>query len=389
MSEQLNLEDVAGYLEENLPAYLADLETIVNIDSGTFDKEGVDRVGAELRERYRGLDAAIEVHPSVTHGDNVSVELEGDGRGTVLLIGHLDTVYAAGTTLTRPFTVRDSRAYGPGVADMKSGDLSILYALRCLRALGFSAFRRILVVHNSDEEIGSPGSRELIRRAAGAADAVLVLEAGRENGNIVSARKGIADCRLHVTGRSAHAGVNHELGRSAILELAHLVVGLEGLNGQVRGATLNVGRVDAGERINVVPDQAFAHFEIRAFQTESLERMLRLAQEVVDRRTIPDTAATLQVSIEHYPMHKSRESQRLVDLAQRLSRQIGFEVRDVATGGASDGNTAAAAGRPVLDGLGPIGGRAHSPDEFLEIASIVPRTALLTGLIAAIGDGAW
>ncbi len=272
---------------------------------------------------------------------------------------------------------------------MKSGDLSIVYALQALMAQDCLPFRRVTVVHNSDEEVGSPTSREFIRTEAGLADAVLVLEAGRENGDIVSARKGIADGRLHVYGRSAHAGVNHTRGRSAILELAHLIVALERLNGTLPGVTLNVGRVEAPGRVNVVPDQAFAHFEVRAFDAKNLEQALKRVDELVQQRTIEGTRAELELSIEHYPMHRSPESKRLVLLAQSLAGRIGFQLRDTRTGGASDGNTAAAAGRPVLDGLGPVGGQAHSPDEYIDIRSIVPRTGLLTGLIAAVGSGDW
>jgi glutamate carboxypeptidase len=270
---------------------------------------------------------------------------------------------------------------------MKSGDLSILYSLRALQEQGFNGFGQVTVVHNSDEEVGSPSSRDLIRERAEEADAVLVLEAGRENGNVVSSRKGVVDFRLHVRGQSAHAGVNHARGRSAALELAHLVVALEGLNGTIPGATLNVGRIEAGERPNVVPDYAFAHFEARAFELSHLHQMIDAVQRVSEQRTVSDTSADLEISIDHLPMPPSEGSAHLLRLAQSLARQLGFSVEGVATGGASDGNTAAAAGRPVLDGLGPVGGQAHSPHEYLDVPSIVPRTALLAGLIATLGSG--
>lgn len=389
MTRELDLEAAVWILEDILPEYLEDLELLVNMDSGTFEKQGVDRVGEALRTRYAALGGELQIHPNDSYGDNFMVSFHGTGSGNVLLIGHTDTVYPPGTAARRPFRVANGRAYGPGVADMKSGDLSIVYALRALSAQACDVFARITVVHNSDEEIGSPGSRDLIRAQSALADAVFVLEPGRENGAVVSARKGIADCRLHVHGQSAHAGINRLRGVSAAVELAHLVVALEGLNGTVPDATLNVGVMEAGGRVNVVPDHAFAHFEVRAFDTPSLQAMLEAVERTVETRTLPGTRVEFESSIEHYPMHKSAESERLVALAKSLSARLGFEIEDVATGGASDGNTAAAAGRPVLDGLGPIGGRAHSPDEYTEIASVVPRTALLTGLIAAVGSGGW
>jgi glutamate carboxypeptidase len=362
---------------------------LVNTDSGTFDKSGVDAVSHALRGRYAALGCEIRVYPNDVYGDSFAASLTGSGRAKLLLIGHTDTVFPDGTAGSRPFRIEGGRAYGPGVADMKSGDLAIVYALSALQTQGCDTFARLTVFHNSDEEIGSPSSRELIRAEAERADAVLVLEPGRENGAIVSARKGVANCRLTVTGQAAHAGVNRERGVSAAVELAHLVVALEGLNGSVPGATLNVGRMEAGDRVNVVPDHAFAHFEVRAFKKEHLETMLERVTATVERRTLPGTTAQLDLSIEHYPMHKSAESERLVSLAKSVAARLGFDITDVATGGASDGNTAAAAGRPVLDGLGPIGGRAHSPQEYMEIASAVPRTALLAGLVSAIGNGGW
>jgi glutamate carboxypeptidase len=382
MTDNFDLLRAAEWLEVERPRFLRELETLVNIDSGTFDKVGVDAVGALLRERYQSLGATIDVMADEFYGDTFVARLEGQGTARILLLGHMDTVYPTGTVQERPFRIDDGRGYGPGAADMKSGDLAIVYAIEALQAQGFDDFRSITVLHNSDEEVGSPSSRDAIRRESEVADVVYVLEAGRENGDIVSARKGIADFKLHVTGRSAHAGVNRERGCSAALELSHLVVALEGINGQVPGASLNVGRVEAGHRPNVVPDQGFAHFEARAFDAPALEEVIRRVQSVVEKRTVNGTSAEVAVSVEHYPMHKSETTARLVRLAQELGQTLGLRLKDTSTGGASDGNTAASAGRPVLDGLGPVGGSAHSPGEYVLISSIAPRTALLAGLIA-------
>jgi glutamate carboxypeptidase len=380
----LDLAAALAQLEGTLPAYLDDLRALVSIDSGTFDKAGVDAVTGWLVERYDRLGADLSWHPSAEFGDTAVARLHGGGTGHVLLMGHTDTVYPLGTAEERPFTLDGTHARGPGSADMKAGDLSIVYALETLLELAPEDVGHVTVVHNSDEEIGSPSSKEIIRELSHEADAVFVLEAGRENGDIVSARKGILDGRLEVRGVAAHAGVNPERGRNAILELSHIVVALQGLNGQIPGVTLNVGHVSAGRRPNVVPDHAFAHFEVRAFERERLEEAMRRVQETVARRTVPETEAEVTLTVEHWPMQKTEASDRLVRLASKLGAAVGVEVRDVATGGASDGNTAAAAGRPVLDGLGPIGGGAHSLNEYVLVSSIAPRTALLAGLIAAI-----
>lgn len=387
MAPTIDVRNCARRLESLLPRYLADLQTLVDIDSGTFDKAGNDAVIALLRQRYEALGGECRLSPLADRGDVLTVRLDRGGSHRVLLLGHTDTVYAAGTAARRPFRIDGSRAFGPGVADMKGGDLSICYALEALLSDGQSDIGDITVLHNTDEEVGSPDSRELISKCSAEADAVLVLEPGRENGDIVSARKGIASIEITVHGRSAHAGVNHERGRSAALELAHLLIGLEGLNGSIPGVTVNVGKIEGGERANVVPDHATALGEARAVDRASLDQIVQSIAERVRQRTVADTEAELRIEIEHFPMHRSEETARLVRLAQSLASQLDIDLNDTATGGASDGNTAAQLGRPVLDGLGPVGGAAHSPDEYLLVPSVVPRTAILAGLIATIGRG--
>lgn len=376
-------------LRDALPRYLTDLQHLVDIDSGSFDVAGVNQVAGILADRYRRLGAEVNVLPGQEQGDIVLARLPGIGRGKVLLIGHTDTVFGQGTAAERPFRIEGDRAFGPGVSDMKAGDLAMVYALEALQQLGFTDFGQITVLHNPDEEIGSPSSRELIREESLAADAVLVLEPGRENGNIVSARKGIVTLELAVQGVAAHAGVNKARGRSAAVELAALVLALEGLNGSLPDTTVNIGVMEAGTRANVVPERGFARGETRAFAAENLQEIVRRAQDLVAHRTVEGTEARLTAEFEHYPMEKSARSQDLVTLAQRLASELGFQVQDEATGGASDGNTAARAGKPVLDGLGPVGGQAHSPWEYIEIPSIVPRLSLLSLLIGAIGSGRW
>lgn len=371
-------------LEELLPRYLEDLTALVEMDSSTFDKPGNDLVIGTLRRHYERIGATtLETYTDDEFGDRLVAGFAGQGSGNILLVGHTDTVYPTGTVEVRGLHVVGDRLVGPGTADMKAGDLAIVYALQMLLAHGWSDFGRIEVLHNTDEEVGSGHSRELIRERALEADAVFVLEAGRENGNIVSARKGIADFQISVRGRSAHAGVNHDRGRSALLEMAHLVVALEAMNHTLPGVTVNVGKFQAGERPNVVPDSAFAHAEVRAPEREALLAAVERVEQLIRQRTVPGTEASVLTRVAHYPMQRSDVSRRLVETAQRVARQLGFEVNDCATGGASDGNTASAAGRPVLDGLGPIGGATHSPDEWISISSIAPRTALLAGLIAA------
>jgi glutamate carboxypeptidase len=277
---------------------------------------------------------------------------------------------------------------------MKAGLLAGLGALEALRDLaggeGASGpaalpFERIVFLANPDEEIGSPSSTSHVRRLAAESDVALVLECARANGDIVSSRKGTLDLRLTVRGRAAHAGVEPEKGRSAIVEAARLVRELHALNGRWPGVTLNVGRIEGGTRPNVVPERCVLGLDVRAVARADQERALKVVRELAATPTVPDTTVEVEELGQHRPMEKLERSARLVEHAVGLAGRLGFELRDAATGGASDANTTSGMGVPTLDGLGPVGGNDHAPDEYLEVDSIVPRTTLLAGLILAIG----
>jgi len=371
-------------IQPRLDAFLRDLAELSGIDCGTYDKAGVDAAGRAMQAKLEGIGLTVERHDGGALGDTLVARGRGRGRARVLLIGHLDTVYAAGWPAAHPFAIAGDTARGPGTADMKAGLLAGLYALDALRAAGFDEYDELAFILNSDEEIGSPSSKELIAREARGRDAVLVLEAGRANGDIVSARKGSAHFDLHVTGRAAHAGVEPEKGRSAVLELAHLVVALHALNGAIPGATVNVGVVEGGTRRNVVAAEARALIDVRARDGAGLDGVIAVIRAVVAARTVPDTVATLEGDVTHLPMEKTAVSERLVEWCRTTARTAGFDVADTATGGGSDGNTTAALGVPTLDGLGPVGGAAHNPDEYVLVSSIVPRVAMLAGLIQRV-----
>jgi len=373
-------------VQPRLGAFLRDLAELSGIDCGTYDKAGVDAAGRAMQAKLEGTGLTVERNDGGTLGDTLVARTRGRGRARarVLLIGHLDTVYAAGWPDAHPFTIEGDTARGPGTADMKAGLLAGLYALDALRAAGFDNYDELAFVLNSDEEIGSPSSKELIVREARGRDAVLVLEAGRANGDIVSARKGSAHFDLHVTGRAAHAGVEPEKGRSAVLELAHLVVALHALNGAIPGATVNAGVIEGGTRRNVVAAEARALIDVRARDGAGLDGVIAAIRAVVAARTVPDTVATLEGAITHPPMEKTAASERLIEWCREAARTAGFDIADTATGGGSDGNTTAALGVPTLDGLGPVGGAAHNPDEYVLVSSIAPRVAMLAGLIQRV-----
>jgi len=375
-------------IEAAEPAFLADLERLVNLDCGSYTRDGVNQVATWTAAFLVRLGGEVARHPDpdAALGDTVEAVFRGEPGGPrVLLIGHTDTVFPAGTAGERPFTLRDGVARGPGVTDMKSGLLTMLYGLQAVLAAGPLPFERLTVIANPDEEIGSPASTPHIERVARESDVALSLECARANGDIVSSRKGTGDYVITVNGRAAHAGVEPEKGRNAILAAAHLVIGLHGLNGRWPGVTCNVGVVEGGIRPNVVAERAALQVDLRAVDRATMEAADAAIRALAAAPAVPDVTVDVHLRHRHWPMEKLPRSGRLVALTQGLAERLGFEVRDAATGGASDANTTAGLGVPSLDGLGPIGGMDHSPEEWLDATSIVPRTALFAALLLATG----
>ncbi|MFM7718434.1 MAG: M20 family metallopeptidase [Actinomycetota bacterium] len=367
--------------------YLDDLRELVSIDSGSNSPAGVNDVVDRLAERFRAAGWTSERTPSAPYGDLLVSRL-GGGEGTrVLLIGHTDTVFDDGTAAERPFRIDGDRAYGPGVNDMKGGLLVALHAVEVLRATG-TPFGELTFVCNPDEEVGSPSSRGPIAELARSTDVAFVFEAGREDGSVVSARKGVTDYEVRLAGRAAHAGVEPERGRSAIVEAAHRAIALHGLNGRWPGVTVNVGTIGGGTRPNVVPAACSLVIDLRS-PDEDAEREAQAAIEEVLRTTLdPDVAVTFDRHVWHRPMVKREGGARLAAIAAEVGSELGVDVRDASTGGGSDANTTSAAGVPTLDGLGPVGGDPHSVDEWMDVPSVPVRIALAAGLIARAGEAA-
>ncbi len=372
---------------ELVPAFLDELRAWVNIDSGSDHKTGVDQVGALVRARFERSGFAVETHPQAVYGDNLVARRKGSGRMRLLLIGHMDTVFPVGTVAERPFTIRDGRAYGPGIFDMKSGILAGITALDLAGAETLDRFAAITFICNSDEEVGSPGSTPLIRAEASQADVVLVLEPTRDPACVTVARKGIAAYTLDVQGVSAHAGVMPEAGRNAILELAHLIIALQGLHGSLPSLSVNVGAVYADGRRNVVPDRAQAHFEMRAAEPEIFAQGQAAIEAIIAApRVVPDTVVTLTPGPVHQPLALTEGARKLVAVAGSVGAELGLQIKPLSIGGASDGNTTGGMGIPTLDGLGLIGQNSHNPDEHIIIDAIPVRLALLAGIIRALPD---
>lgn len=373
--------------------YLADLERLVGIDCGSYTPSGVDEVARFVEAFLASLGADVVLHPDTAGrlGSTVVGTFRGDDPAgpRILAIGHMDTVFDPGTAAARPFRIEAGRAYGPGVTDMKSGLLTGLYGIRVLldvagERVGRLPFDRLTFVANPDEEIGSPASTPHIRSLAAEADVCFVLECARANGDIVSARKGTLDLVATVHGRAAHAGVEPEKGRSAILEAARFIGDLHALNGRWPGVTVNVGVVAGGTRPNVVAERCVLEIDVRASDAAAQDEAEAAIGALAAATAVPDTTIEVERRARHRPMEKLERSGRLVDHVVALAGRLGFDVRDTATGGASDANTTSGLGVPSIDGLGPVGGNDHSPAEYLDVASIVPRTALFASLLLAV-----
>jgi glutamate carboxypeptidase len=384
--------DLLKHAESLYGDFLAELESMVNIDCGSYTPTGVNLIADMMETSFHELGWATERRPHTPDegqhqlGDLLIARLSGanhDGR-RVLLVGHMDTVFDPGTAIERPFTVRDGRATGPGVSDMKGGLLTGKYAVTCLQRSGFDDFAEIVYACNPDEEIGSPFSGPHIRDLAKEMDACFVLEGARENGDIVSARKGVADIRVRYHGRAAHAGVEPERGRSATLQAAHATIALHELNGRWPGVTVNVGVIRGGTRPNVVAPDCELEVDMRAVNAASFDEAVAEVQRVAETIAVPDVTAEFVLKAAFPPMEKTEATGILAEKAKALGAAIGITLSDASTGGASDANPIAGMGIPVLDGLGPIGGDDHSPSEWLDVASIAPRVALLAALVGSV-----
>jgi glutamate carboxypeptidase len=388
----MHAQELLTFAAERYEEFVAALERMVNVDCGSYTPGGVNEIADLCQERFSDGGWTVERRSHVPTagasqlGDLVIGRLEGGGGPRVLLVGHTDTVFDPGTAAARPFRIDGDRALGPGVSDMKAGLLAGFFAVDVLRQAGSSGFGRITYVCNPDEEIGSPWSREAIRAEATEADVAFVLEGARENGDIVSSRKGVSDFRIEIAGRAAHAGVEPERGRSAILEAAHKTVGLQALNGRWPGVTVNVGLVEGGTRTNVVAERCTIEVDVRSPEEATLSAVEAEVERIATTHTVPDVSSTVGGGAWHRPMEKGAGGERLAGLAREIAGELGFELRDAATGGASDANTTSAAGVPTLDGLGPVGGDDHGPREWVDLTSVAPRIALLAGLLSRLDE---
>lgn len=359
-----------------LPAMLADLEALVRCESYSADHAALARsaeaVGA-LGTRLLGTAPESIVIDGVTHLRWVF------GTPRVLLVGHHDTVWPTGSLEARPWSVTAGIARGPGVLDMKAGLVQMFHALASLRTLD-----GVCVLVNGDEEIGSPTSRELIEEAARGSAASFVLEAsGDRDGSLKTARRGSSRYEVTVHGRAAHAGLEPEKGVNAAVEAAHQVLAIAGIGGAVAGSagtsTVTPTLLSAGSTPNTVPARARIAVDVRVPTSAAQDHIDTLLRGLTPRT--PGARLEIQ-DIGGRPPMEPGASAELFALASRIARELGQgPLRGIAVGGVSDGNCTAAVGCPTLDGLGAVGAGAHADDEYVEVASMIPRSRLLAELV--------
>lgn len=372
--------------EADKPAFLSGLAQLVNLDSGSLDGASLARVAAVLAQRLTALGAEVTLDATSSAGQMVLGTLRGSGSKNVMLLIHYDTVFGAGDAARRPFRIVGNKAYGPGVADAKGGAMMILQALSIARARGFQGYKTLTVVFNPDEEVGSPGSRAAIRELAAQQDAVLVFEPPDAE-RVIVATNGIAYLHLDVHGLAAHAGSAPEKGHNAALELAHQVLQLRELGDAARGTTVNWTMLRAGEKMNIIPDRASATGDMRYADARELARVQADADRISHTTLIDGTSVSVRVDATRPPFGRNAATDQLAAQAAAIYRELGKTLVPTAMRYGTDAGFAwqpGAAKPVVLDGLGIVGDRLHSPDEWADLDSIAARLYLTVRLLETL-----
>jgi glutamate carboxypeptidase len=365
---------ITGWLAEQQPAMLALLEEVVNIDSGSYDKAGVDAVGQRFIRFYESEGLLVDVERHEAYGDAIHIRLDDNptNEKPIVLMGHRDTVFPKGEVGRRPFRIENGRAYGPGVVDMKGGLVLNAFVLAAFKRFGGNpAPLRGLIT--SDEEIASPACRPVIERVARDARCVLNSEPGRPTGNVVTGRKGGVFMRFEAFGKAAHSGGNFEKGISAIGEIANKIVALHALTDLQRGITVNVGLVSGGQSVNTTAPHAEGRIDLRYVKPADRAWALEAIGRIVDTATVPGTTAKLEILGEFLPLTKPPGSEELFETYVAAAADAGLKIAGEFTGGCADSGFTTAVGCPTICATGPVGGNAHTPEEYLEVASFVPR----------------
>ncbi|KAA2214858.1 M20 family metallopeptidase [Teichococcus oryzae] len=378
---------ITEWLATQQDAMLAELEAMVNTDGGSYDKAGVDAVGERVKAFCARHGIPVETIPGAKHGDCLRATVaggdglaSGNARQNIVLMGHRDTVFPKGEPERRPFTVKDGIATGPGVCDMKAGLVQNMFVLAAFAQFG-GAPGPLVGLFTGDEEIGSPEGRPVIEKEARAARVVFNSEPGRPSGGVVTGRKGGVFMVMDIEGKAAHSGGNFEAGISAIEELARKVQAIHALTDIPRGITLNVGLVSGGQSVNTVAPWAQGQIDLRYIHPEDRDEVMGRIEGIVAQSFVPGTRASLTIRGEFLPLAKNAGTEAVFALYRQAAAESGLDTQAEFAGGCADSGFTAAQGAPTLCAVGPVGGRAHSPEEYLEVATLVPRAQALARAI--------
>jgi glutamate carboxypeptidase len=379
-SEQLR------YFHKQRKEIIEIIRQLVELESPSDVKQSVDRVSTVLASRFGELGGKIKFHPSEKFGKHLQIDFwpRRNKAKPVLLLGHMDTVYAIGTISKMPCKVSKGRVSGPGVLDMKGGIALAFHAIEAMLAWNDGKLpRRVTLLLVSDEEVGSSSSRPITEKLARDAAAVLVIEpAYGLHGAVKTARKGVGEYRIEVKGIAAHSGLDFEKGQSAVIELAHQILEIAKLGDAKSGLTLNVGRISGGTRTNVVPASASASIDVRVASASAVSEIDRQIKAL--RPVNRHCSLSISGRINRPPLERSEGVVALYHKARDIAQELGLDLQEASVGGGSDGNFTAALGIPTLDGLGAVGEGAHAEHESVVIEELPRRAALLAGLIATV-----
>jgi glutamate carboxypeptidase len=370
------------------------LRELVDIDSGSYNKPGIDAVGAAIETFLTAQGIPVERLPQAKHGDCLRAPVPWDGPtggsaggnagGNIVLMGHRDTVFPDGETARRPFTIDGDTAYGPGVADMKAGLVMNAFILAAFHKFGGSP-APLVGLFTGDEEIGSPEGRAVIEAEARRARVVFNSEPGRVSGNVVTGRKGGVFSASRITGKAAHSGGNFQAGISAIEELARKIQAIHALTDLARGITLNVGLVSGGQSVNTVAPWAEGQIDLRYVEPADRDDIMAKIAAIIARSYVPGTKADLTIRGEFLPLTQTPAAKKLFELYVESAAASGFRTAGEFTGGCADSGFTAGVGTPTICAVGPVGGNAHSPEEFLHLSSLVPRAQACARAIMRLG----
>ena len=375
-----------AYFGERRDAILSTIRELVEIESPSHNKVAVDRLADTVALKFSQLGGEVRFHRAKDFGNHLQIDFASPGRSAaqpVLLLGHYDTVYPLGTLATMPCRAVDNKLTGPGVLDMKSGIALMLHALSALQAWHGQLPRPVTVLLVSDEEVGSDSSRAITESLAKKASAVLVLEPSYGfQGAVKTARKGVGEYLVKVTGKASHAGLDFQKGVNAILELARQIEKISRFTDLKKGLTVNVGIVSGGSRTNVVPAEAAAQIDVRIARIKDaagIDKQMRSLRPFNRKCKIEITGG-----INRPPMERTAGVAALYAQASVIALELGWKLGEAAVGGGSDGNFTAGLGIPTLDGLGGVGDGAHATHEHILISELPRRAALLARLIEAV-----